>query len=327
MKTLLLSIMGLFVLLGYAQQSAPVISEPIALGTMTGTLYGTLALPGGEGPFAATLILPGSGPTDQNGNGPLVQTDAYKLLSEALAQNGIASLRIDKRGVGESLAAEPSEKNLRFDTYVDDAVGWLGKLQQDPRFSTVGIIGHSEGALVGLLAAKEADADLYVSLAGPGERASDTLRRQLRAQLPDTLMEEVDTVLSSLEEGQTVSPLPESVAGIPSLANLFRPSVQPYLISWFEYDPAQEIASLTFPALIIQGTTDLQVSVEYAQTLRAAQPDAELVLLEGMNHVLKDAPADPAANQATYSNPALPLADGLVEPLITFIEGASETTE
>ena len=319
MKTFLLLVLGAFILSGYAQEPVTSSSE-VRLETMTGALHGTLLVPEAESPITVALILPGSGPTDRNGNGPLVQTDAYKLLAEALAENGVASLRIDKRGVGESAAALPNEADIRFNTYISDAVGWLAQLREDPRFGEVAVIGHSEGALVGLLAAKQADADLYVSLAGAGERASNTLRTQLSAQLPDALMQEVDTVLSRLEAGQTVDPLPENIAGVPGVANLFRPSVQPYLISWFKYDPAREIASLEVPTLIIQGTTDIQVSAKDAQKLKAAKPDAELVMVEEMNHVLKAAPIERSANLATYNDPSLPLADGLIGPLITFLE-------
>ena len=322
LRTLLLSVASAFLLLGCAQQTTPITSEAVQLETLSGTLHGTLALPAGEGLFTAALIHPGSGPTDRNGNGApgVLETDALKLLAEALAQNGIASLRIDKRGVGESARALTSEEILRFDTYVEDAAAWLGWLRQDPRFDTLAVVGHSEGALVGLLAAEQADASLYVSIAGAGKSAGDILRQQLSQQLPAELMQEVEVVLTSLEAGETVDPLPEGLASVPALANLFRLSVQPYLISWFQYDPAQEISTLDIPTLIIQGTTDLQVPEEDAQALKAAQPEAELIIVEGMNHVLKDAPADPAANQATYTNPELPLADGLVEPLAAFLE-------
>lgn len=318
-KTFLFVLTFTFLLTGYAQQM-PATAEAVQLKTPSGTLYGTLQLPAGKGPVTVALIHPGSGPTDRNGNQGIVQPDNLKLLAEALAQNGIASLRIDKRGVGESAAAASSEAELRFDTYVGDAARWLEQLRGDPRFNTVAVIGHSEGALIGLLAAKKADADLYVSIAGAGERASDILRRQLSPQLPETLMQEVDAILKRLEAGEIVDPLPESVANVPFLAGLFRASVQPYLISWFKYDPAQELSTLEIPALILQGTTDLQVSEADARKLGEAQPDAELVFVPGMNHVFKEAPADPAANEATYTNPDLPLAGGLVEPLVTFLE-------
>ena len=323
LKTFLLSAISAFLLLGCAQQTPSATSEAVQLETLSGTLHGTLELPAGEPPFTVALIHPGSGSTDRDGNGTpgVLESNAYKLLAEALAQNGIASLRIDKRGVGESAAALSSEENLRFDTYIEDAAAWLDWLRQDPRFDTLAVVGHSEGALIGLLAAERADTDLYVSVAGPGERASDTLRWQFR-QLPEALMQAFEAVLTSLEAGETVDPLPEGLANVPALAGLFRLSVQPYLISWFQYDPTQEISTLDIPALIIQGTTDLQVTEEDAQALKEAQPEAELVIVEGMNHVLKSAPADPAANQATYTNPDLPLAGGLVEPLVAFLEEA-----
>ncbi len=323
-KLPLFVLLGAFSLTGCAQQTTPATSEPVQLETPSGTLYGTLEMPSGKGPFTVALIHPGSGPTDRDGNAGVVQLDNLKLLAEALARSGVASVRVDKRGVGESAAATTSEAALRFDTYVEDTTQWLRQLGGDPRFNTVAVVGHSEGALIGLIAAKRADADVYVSIAGAGERASNTLRRQLSQQLPETLMQEVDALLKRLEAGEVVDPLPESIANIPVLAGLFRPSVQPYLISWFRYDPAQEISTLDIPALIVQGTTDLQVSEEDARKLKEAQPDADSVLIPGMNHVFKEAPADPVANQATYTNPDLPLADGLVEPLVTFLEKTSK---
>ena len=302
-------------------------SEPISLETMTGTLYGTLELPDISAPYPVVLIHPGSGPTDRDGNSAQLpgKNDSLKLLAEALAKEGIASVRIDKRGIGESLNATPNEADLRFDTYIDDAAAWLDLLQNGERFSEVIMLGHSEGSLIGTVAAQHAGADGFISLAGPGEPAADTLERQLSVQLPQPLLEESEEVIASLEEGQTVQPLPKGIAAVPAIGNaLFRPSVQPYLISWFQYDPAEEVARLEMPVLIVQGTTDIQVRVEDAELLSAAQPAAELVILEGMNHVLKDAPATRALNLAAYANPNLPLTDGLVEAITSFITALNE---
>ena len=284
---------------------------------------GTLELPNINEPYPVVLIHPGSGPTDRDGNSAQLpgKNDSLKLLAEALADEGIASLRIDKRGIGESTPAGLEESALRFDTYIDDAAAWLNLLQNDERFSDVIVLGHSEGSLIGMVAAQRAQADAFISLAGAGEPAADTLERQLSAQLPQPLLEESREVIASLEEGETVQPLPAGIAAVPAIGNaLFRPSVQPYLISWFQYDPAEEVAKLEMPVLIVQGTTDIQVRVEDAESLSAAQPDAELVILEGMNHVLKDAPANRALNLATYANPDLPLTDGLVGAISSFIK-------
>lgn len=298
-------------------------AEPVSLETQTGTLYGTLELPESETPMPIVLIHPGSGPTDRDGNSPQLpgKNDSLKLLAQNLAENGVASVRIDKRGIGESASALTSEADLSFDTYIEDAAAWLELLQNDERFGSVIMLGHSEGSLIGMVAAERVGADAYISVAGAGENAADTIKRQLSEQLPENLLAETDSVLDSLSTGETVTPLPENIGAIPGISSLFRPSVQPYLISWFQYEPAEEITELDMPVLIVQGSTDIQTTVEDAETLSAAKPDAELVVIDGMNHVFKDAPADPEANLATYSDPSLPLTDGLLETLLSFVEG------
>ena len=95
--------------------------------------------------------------------------------------------------------------------------------------------------------------------------------------------------------------------------------MQPYLISWLNLDPAERIAVYDGPVMIGQGTTDIQVGLTDANTLAAAQPSARLIVWEGVNHLLKLAPADRAANAATYSDPALPLAPGVVDAVAGFI--------
>lgn len=277
-------------------------------------LKGSLLLPEGEARVPAVLIIPGSGPTDRNCNGPGgFHTDAYKLVAVELAKHGVASLRFDKRGVAASTNALTKEENLRFDTYVDDAVAWVAFLKQHKRVSRVVILGHSEGALVGSIAAQRPGVDAFISLAGAGFRAGETLRRQLGPQLPAELKARAFVVIAELEAGRTVTNAPVE------LAALFRPSVQPYLISWFKYDPAAEVAKLRMPALIVQGTTDIQVKVDDAKALAAAAPGAKLVLIDGMNHILRAAPLDRAANAATYSQPTLPLKPELMPALAGFV--------
>jgi alpha-beta hydrolase superfamily lysophospholipase len=278
-------------------------------------LKGTLCRPDGDATAPVVLILPGSGPTDRNGNAPTgLATDAYKLLAHALADNGFASLRIDKRAIAASAKAALREEDLRFKTYVDDTLLWTAFLKRQPRLSKIFLLGHSEGALIGLIAVQRQDYAGYISLAGVGFRAGDTLRRQLKQSLPVALYEEALRTIGELEAGRTVA------AVSPELGPLFRPSVQPYLISWFKLDPAVEIAKLKLPVLIVQGTTDIQVGVEDARALAAAKPDAKLVLIDGMNHILRAAPADRAANVATYTQPALPLKPELVPALVSFIK-------
>jgi pimeloyl-ACP methyl ester carboxylesterase len=297
-------------------ESGMPIELPVAGGKIAGTL---LMPPQAFGQIPVALIIAGSGPTDRDGNSPALpgKNNMYRLLAEALAAQGIASVRYDKRGLPSSMIANLKEADLRFEHFVNDASAWITRLRNDARFSKVAVIGHSEGSLIGMLAARAARADAFVSVAGIGRRASDVLRDQLRPQLssPPELWKASETILAAVEAGRTSEPVP------PVLASLYRIQIQPYLISWFAYTPSVEFARLAAPSLIIQGTTDLQVTVAEAEVLKAARPDATLRIIDGMNHVLKAAPLDRVANIATYTDPAPPLVAELPAAIAPFIHG------
>jgi pimeloyl-ACP methyl ester carboxylesterase len=140
------------------------------------------------------------------------------------------------------------------------------------------LAGHSEGALIAALAADEGQP--VVSIAGAGLPASTILRAQLRGRLPDDLARQAYATLDALERGETVDDVPDD------LVLLFRPSVQPYLISWFRHDPPSVLSQLQGPVLIVQGTADAQVGVEHAHCLLEGKPDARLRIVEGMDHLL-----------------------------------------
>lgn len=291
-------------------KNASFIETPIKLQTKTGQLFGTLTTPKTlkNGPLA--LIIAGSGPTDRNCNNPAMTCDAYKKLAYELAENNISSLRYDKRGIAESVAAVESESDLVFDNYVNDAKDWIQLVKQDKRFTQIIVIGHSEGSLIGMLAATKADK--FISVAGPGQSADILLKEQLKAQ-PKELQDLAFPIIDNLVMGKKV----ENIN--PMVTSLFRPSVQPYMISWFRYDPQKEIKKLTIPILIIQGTNDIQVSVDDAKRLSAASPQSKLLLIDKMNHILRTVEGDRQANLATYNNATLPLADGFVKSITDFI--------
>jgi pimeloyl-ACP methyl ester carboxylesterase len=277
------------------------------LNTPTGSLSGTLLLPAPlTKKVPVVLIIAGSGPTDRNGNAGPVKADTYLLLAAALAIAGVASLRYDKRGVAASASALSDESKLRIDDFVADAAAWIARLRGDERFGRIIVAGHSEGSLIGMLAAERAPVDAFVSLEGLGRPAAAALRTQLNdalAGVPD-LKAASDRILAALEQGNTVTDVP------PQLAALYRPSVQPYLISWFRFDPSVEIAKLKMRVAIVQGTNDVQVPVDNAKLLSAALPSAKLVMVPGMSHPLKDATGMTRDQQiaTVYVNPALPLA-------------------
>lgn len=300
-----------------AQAATPsVLQRPIDLDTGHGVLHGSLLLPRSITSVPVVLILAGSGPTDRDGNNPEGgRNDALKRLAWVLAQNGIASVRYDKRGVAASLAAAPDERDLSVEGYVADAVAWGQRLELDPRFGPLILLGHSEGALIASLAAVQLEPAALISIAGSARPIDQVLREQLRDRLPPELVPRSEQLLDSLVAGRTDANVP------PALQVIFRPSVQPYLISLFRQQPAAAFARVKVPALIVQGRNDIQVSVQDAQRLKVARPDAELALIEGMNHVLRIVPRDLTQQLASYKDPQRPLASELGTRIVDFIAG------
>jgi pimeloyl-ACP methyl ester carboxylesterase len=291
--------------------AAPV-ESPIQIDS-DGVIKGSLLLPDGVARPPVVLLIAGSGPTDRDGNGPTMRNDSLRQLAQALAAAGIASVRYDKRGVAASAPGAGAEQDMRFERYVDDAAAWVRLLKQDKRFAKTVVVGHSEGALIGTLAAGAAGADGVVTLAGPGQRASTGLRRQMAGQLPPGLAAHNERILASLEQGKQAGDVP------PELAALYRPSVQPYLISWFRYDPAREFGRLKVPATVIQGGSDLQVGIRDAFALQQAKPGTALVVVPGMNHVLKMAQGDLQAQARSYTTADVPLSPNLVSAVVKFV--------
>jgi alpha-beta hydrolase superfamily lysophospholipase len=286
-----------------------------------GGLHGTLTLPADHiAPYPAVLIISGSGPTDRDGNQPGgLTTDSYAQLAQALASEGIASVRYDKAGVGESVgAAPPRESAMRFEMAAHDAALFIEAMQADSRLGKITVVGHSEGGLLGILAHQENPADALVSLAGIGRPLGEVLREQLtRALTDDSLLATALDILGRLESGELVETVPKELYAI------FRPSVQPYLISAMQYDPAKELSKVQVPVLIVQGTTDVQVSLSDAELLAAHSPTAMLEKVEGMNHCLKLDDGTPEQQaQRSYVDPSWPLAPELVDAIATLAADA-----
>ncbi|MFJ8260548.1 alpha/beta hydrolase [Rummeliibacillus sp. NPDC094406] len=296
-------------------EEQPLLYNELSIPVENGQLKSALQKPTkNEKSYPVAIIISGSGATDKDGNtAGMGKNDSLKMLAEGLADEGIASIRYDKRGIGENISLIKKEEDLSIEQYVDDVLKIMAYIKSNQQFKEIYIIGHSEGSLIGMLAAKNADIASFISLAGAGRPADELLLEQLEGQLTPALMTETKDILSSLKNGQPVQNVSTE------LQALFRPSVQPYLMSWLKYDPSKSIQDVKSPVFIIQGTNDLQVSEKDAQALKAGKNNAKLVYIDGMNHVLKNAPADKAGNIATYTNPKLPLHDDLVPSIVKFI--------
>lgn len=306
-------------LFGLALTASPAVAQtPIEAPGPHGALAGTLLGEGGGRPVV--LIVPGSGPTDRDGNNPYGVTAApYRLLAEALAARGIASVRIDKRGTFGSKAAVADANAVTIADYAADVHAWAGAIRARTGASCVWVLGHSEGGLVALAAA-QSPANLcgLILVATAGRPVGAVMREQFRANPANApLQSQFDAIITALETGKPVYP----AARHPGLANVFPPQLDSYWRSLMSYDPTRLIAAYSGKVLLVQGTRDIQVSVADARALAAAQPHAALALVDGANHVLKHVMSDDRqANLVTYGDPSLPLADGIVAPIAAMVK-------
>lgn len=290
-----------------------------------GDLAGSYIDAGDETPVV--LIIPGSGPTDRNGNNPQgVTANSYALLAQDLRGKGISTVRIDKRGMFGSASAVPNGNDVTIAAYGDDVFAWADSIRDKTGQQCIWLAGHSEGGLVALSAAQNGDDSAHkgkicgvISIAAAGRSLDKILRSQLEANPANTpVMNDAFSVIDKLKSGETAD-----VARIhPALQQLFAPEVQPYLIDLFSYDPAQLAATIAVPLIIIQGDNDIQVSRKDAELL--AGDMHELVVIEDMNHVLKTVGKKRSENIASYSDPSLPISPQLVDAISNFIKAENQ---
>jgi len=299
-----------------ATAAAPTGVEVTAPGPQ-GALAGTLVDPGKDAP--AIVIIPGSGPTDRDGNNPLgVRGAIYRQLAEALAAKGVATLRIDKRGLFGSKAAIPDPSDVTIAAYAADARAWADMLRAKTGRKCVWLLGHSEGSLVALVAAQHPTGICgLILVAGAGRPYGELIRAQLRASPTiGPLLAPAEATIDQLEAGKRV---PDASVPAP-LQPLFNDKIQGFLLDAFSYDPAKLIGAVKLPVLILQGDRDVQMPVANAELLKRGQPAATLDLLPGVNHVLKMVSSDDrAANLATYGNADLPIAPTVPDTIAQFV--------
>lgn len=273
---------------------------------------GTLTLPADQNSDYLVIFIQGSGPTDRDGNQPMMKNDGIKKIARQLAENDIASFRFDKR-IYKMRELQIREQDLSFEDFVNDVRDIEKYFKNEGKFKHIILAGHSEGSLIGILAAQD-EADAFISLAGAGEPIDNIVVDQIRKQaapLAENAREAFDDMKAN---GKTTK-------YNPMLESIFRESVQPYMLSWMKYDPAEEIAKLKIPVLIINGTGDIQVEENQAEMLAEANPEAELEILDNMNHVFRKVDSeDMLVNTKSYNEPEQPLHPELIPVLTEFIK-------
>jgi alpha/beta superfamily hydrolase len=270
---------------------------------------GTLLVPESIENPPLVIIIAGSGPTDRNGNQSFMKNDMLKKLAERLSENGIATFRYDKRVV-KQLKTRTFDKNIRFDDFVTDAKSVVTYFK--PSYSSITIAGHSQGSLVGLLAT-EAGVDRFISLAGAGNPIDQIILEQITKTAP-FFTEDTKRVLEILKSGKTTTEFP------PALASIFSLDIQPFMSNWMQYNPQKRIESLEIPVLIINGTRDLQVSTTEAQLLKDHKADAEIVIIENMNHLLFEINGDDLVNTKSYNELSHPIMPEVITAMVNFIQ-------
>jgi uncharacterized protein len=277
-----------------------------------GNLDAFLTTPAGVEKPPVALLIAGSGSTDHDGNGPQAKPATLKKLAEQLLAQKIATLRYDKRGAGGWKTEFGRPEDFRFKDYVDDAVSLVNYLRASGKFSRIVVVGHSEGGLVAILAARQVRIDRLVLLVTAARRQGDLLKAQLeKRQIPPDILDPILKAIDSIMAGQTVDPPPRGLA--------IAPSMQPSLASAFVIDPIDPLKAIDKPILIVGGGRDVQVARLDFAALSAAAPLAKTLWLPGMNHLLNDV-TDDADNLAAYNQPERPIDADLVAAVAAFIQ-------
>lgn len=276
-------------------------------------LHGSLMVPSHAKRGMVVLIISGAGATDRNGNSRFTQSNCLYQLARSLAKKDITSLRYDKRGIGRSTYNLANESDLHFSDFIDDALSCIKYLQKRKKYKYIYVIGYSQGALVGAAACNRSNVSGYVSISGASKTGDQIIKKQLESLPQKQLRQEALNILEKLNKGEQSAEVPIT------LRSLFRPSIQPFLISWFNYNPIEEVEKITSPILIVNGDKDLQNSINDAKHLQQANKRAEVKIIKGMNHVLKEVGDDIKLNHSSYNDPQRPISPTMVEEITSFI--------
>ncbi len=249
-----------------------------------------------EGKESIVIITPGSGPTDRDGNSQLMpgKNDSLRMLAKGISESGISIYRYDKQ----------SSKDLLFSDFIEDLVEVI-KYFRDDGYENIYLAGHSQGALVAFAAANLQAVEGVISLNGAGRSIDLTIADQIG-------VESIGPYLEMVRKGE------EFTGELEALKQIFRKETIDFLSSWIEYNPCEELKEISVPVLLVRGRSDLQVSDIELKLLHQAKPEAKVVLVDKMNHVLKIV-ENQEENVASYNSPDFQISDILIEEVVAFI--------
>lgn len=302
------------------------------------TLAGTLTLPEKEGVFPVVVLISGSGP--QNRNEEVFNHRPFLVLSDHLTRNGIAVLRFDDRGVGESEGDFSKATSADFAMDVMSAVAYL-ETRKEINKKKIGLIGHSEGGLIApMVATQSKDIGFIVLLAGPGIRGDKLLYEQSRliataSGIPDDLIERTsktnstiyELIVKSTDNEKLKVDLKMLLESIPAedfggtkpneemLNAQIAQMTSPWMTFFLKYDPAPTLEKVKCAVLAVNGEKDLQVpskmnlkAIEQALK-KGGNKSVTTIELPGLNHIFQEcstgSPSEYALIEQTFSPSAL----------------------
>lgn len=272
-------------------------------------IYGSIVEPKSRSNSNLVIFIGGSGPIDRDGNQSFMKCDMFKKLAYSLSEKGISSFRYDKRVVTQ-IRKGKLDKKITFDDFVSDAIAIIDFFQL--KYNSIVIAGHSQGSLVGLLSINEGVSG-FISLSGAGRTIDMVIEDQISKTAP-MLLEDTKNIFKILRSGKITEDFP-----LP-LYSLFNIEIQPFMISWMQYDPKKIIAKIPIPSLIINGDSDLQVDEKEAKLLYNSAQNSEILIVKNMNHVLVEIEGDELKNVKSYNNPDLKISELVIEKMVEFIE-------
>lgn len=301
----------LLIVLPFLVNAQEIISEEIDLKNGAIQIPGTLSYPQTNKKLPLVIFVHGSGNIDRNGNqtGLPIKANYIKTLADSLNAKGLAFYRYDKRtSVNANLA---QLKEIILSDFVADVKIAITNFSSDKRFSSIHLIGHSQGSLVAMLGLTD-EIDAFISIAGPSEAIDKVMVAQLKKQ-SEEYAQIAQNHFKELKETDTIQNIN------PLLASIFNPQNQKFFKSWMRWNPSDEIKKITIPVFILQGDADLQVTVADAKKLHNANPKSMIRVIPKMNHVLKEVNSL-EENQKAYMEEAIPLSSKLVSDIIKFIK-------
>lgn len=278
------------------------------------TLAGTLTTPKGKGPFKTVIFIAGTGPHDRDET--ILGHKPFLVLSDHLAKQGIASLRLDKRGCGKSTGDYSQATCWDFIADTLDAVRFLKKR---PDVQSIGLIGHSEGgAIAPEISVNSQDVDFIILLAGTGTQGREVVLEQNKIFMEtagyakedsELYLKLLGNLLDDLLQGKSLDKNAPKLAGIwsemspdfkkacmTSIDQVISEIQEPWFYSALKYDPRDALPQVSVPVLAINGSLDMQVTPQQnlysieALLKNGKNPPAKIVEAKGLNHLLQTAP-------------------------------------